>query len=155
MGVIVKEVTGNLWQYYNRPGFVICITTNATIKKNGEVVMGRGCAAECKHILPDFPKKLGQAIKEHGNVVLQPYNYGDHFPECRVLSFPVKHNYWEDADLKLIKRSARRLKELSKESEFIYILPRPGCGNGNLKWEDVKKVLQKVKMPNEIWVISK
>jgi hypothetical protein len=48
-----------------------------------------------------------------------------------LITFPVKHTWWEAADLDLIERSARELLkmiEVKKIQEAIY-LPRPGCGN--------------------------
>lgn len=69
--------------------------------------------------------------------------------EHQWFSFPVKHNWYEHADLKLIERSA---KELVDTIDDIFLdpddrpptiyLPRPGCGNGRLKWEDVKPVIE-------------
>lgn len=38
----MREINGsNIWDFYNK-GFWIAITTNGTVKKNGEAVMGRG-----------------------------------------------------------------------------------------------------------------
>jgi len=44
----MKEVIGNIWNYYNKGNWIV-ITTNGTIKKNGEAVMGRGVALEAKN----------------------------------------------------------------------------------------------------------
>ena len=35
------------------------------------------------------------------------------------------------------------------------ILPRPGCGNGKLKWCDVKKVIEPILIDKRIWIINK
>ena len=60
-----------------------------------------------------------------------------------ILSFPVKHNWFNNADISLIKRSAKELLDWSEPFRSI-VLPRPGCGNGGLKWEDVKPVLEPI-----------
>lgn len=67
------------------------------------------------------------------------------FAGDRIICLPTK-NHWSDAtaDLDLITRGLRRLKEISNSlypQEFF--LPRLGCGNGtgNLKWSVVKPVI--------------
>ena len=129
----MKEVVGNLWNYYGKA--VIVITTNGFVKNNGECVMGKGCAFEAKKRFPALPMKLGALIKEHGNKV----HYAD-----EVVAFPVKHNWWEKADVRLIERSAVELVDLTNQKAWEnVVIPRPGCGNGGLEWEAVKPILEK------------
>lgn len=40
-----NEVVGNMWAI---PADAYCITTNGFVKKNGEAVMGAGCAKEAR-----------------------------------------------------------------------------------------------------------
>jgi hypothetical protein len=146
----MKEVHGDLWDYNMLPGYVVCITTNGTIKKNGKGVMGRGCAKEAADRHRWIPKVLGAHLKQNGNILLW-------LPMVNILTFPVKHNWWEQADLQLIKDSAIRLRLTAEENRFIYkyILPRPGCGNGKLDWPTVKRVLEEADLPDNVWIISR
>ena len=60
------------------------------------------------------------------------------------------------ADLDLIQRSARELLkiiEVKKIKEAVY-LPRPGCGNGRLKWEDVKKFLSPILKLDQFHIVT-
>jgi hypothetical protein len=147
------EVKGNLWTY---PADVLVITTNGTVKKNGECVMGRGCAKEAKDKCSgwNLAKHLGDLITEKGNHVHFLYSIGQQ-DMVDVYSFPVKHKWMEKADIELIKRSAHELVHemigmpsdkgyLVSETTSVILLPRPGCGNGQLKWEDVKPVLEPI-----------
>lgn len=140
------EVVGDLWTF---PGVdVRCITTNGTLKADGTAVMGRGCAYEAKTRYPDLPKRLGSRIDTYGNNV----HYIGLYDSVELYSFPVKHNWWEKADLALIKQSAIQVMDIP--NEFTVLLPRPGCGNGRLKWEDVKKVIAPI-LDDRVLVISK
>lgn len=137
------EVTGNLWTY---PADWRCITTNGFVKKNGECVMGRGCAREYALKHPEFPKRLGDALKDWGNVVRAWHNE-------KIVTFPVKHNWYEKADPELIRRSAVSLAILAeKYHNETFLLPRPGCGNGQLSWADVKPLL--IDLPDNVKVIT-
>lgn len=131
------EEKGELWNMH-LAGDWIAITTNGTIKKNGEVVMGRGCAYEAKNIYPQLPKMLGDYISYSGNIV---HMIASH----KIFSFPVKDNWWEKGNLKLIEKSAIELLAIMNSFPIIkkVYVPRPGCGNGKLKWEDVKPILEK------------
>jgi len=129
------EKVHDLWSY---PADAICITTNGFVKKNGEAVMGRGCAKEATIKIPGIQTILGRLLSEEGNVCmwLATYRFKD------VFSFPVKHNWWENADIELISNSAIQMVEYAdKLGIWSIAIPRPGCGNGKLKWEDVKPVL--------------
>jgi len=132
----MKLVKGNLWDYHNENN-IICITTNGTIKNNGELVMGRGCALEATQRYPEFPKLLGDLVKSYDNHCF--------FLPHRIVSFPVKYNWYETADLDLINRSSEELSELIDKLSDIRIdnivIPRPGCGNGNLKWSEVEPIV--------------
>ena len=135
------ETTGDLFQQI---ADAICITTNATIKKNGCAVMGAGCAKTARDRFTDIDEILAEHLQRNGNVVGILTN-GKHpfVAPWKIYSFPTKHNWWDDSDLDLIIRSAQQLVSISGNKEKI-IIPRPGCHNGRLKWTNVKKVLEPI-----------
>ena len=141
----MKEVFGDLWEFDG----IVAITTNGFIKRDRPCVMGIGCAKQAAARFPELPYQLGTKISVQGNHVF-------YFPDFRLITFPVKHNWWEAADLDLIDRSARELLkiiEVNKINEAIY-LPRPGCGNGKLKWEDVKKILSPILKSDQFHIVT-
>jgi len=152
------EVKGDLFTYYkDNPCDAIVITTNGFVKANGRAVMGRGCAKEALSLMPEIDKKLGDNIARMGNMVS--------FLRSRVISFPVKgvsklctneNDYvghmnfkigdtipgWAcKAELSIIERSANELVSIVPDSWKDIIIPRPGCGAGELRWSEVKEVL--------------
>ena len=140
------EVKGNLWTY---PADVRVITTNGTVKKNGECVMGRGCAKEAAQRMKEVPKILGNLLRAHGNHCHILFRGNPLCLNAVLVSFPVKHAWYERADLALIEQSAKELANLADDQGWIdgwgkIVLPRPGCGNGGLKWEDVRPVLEPI-----------
>lgn len=148
----MQELKGDLWQLWDAPNAnvkLLCITTNGYVKPNGRAVMGRGCALEMKTRFFDSDQTLGALIKKNGNHVQKFLTWRGH----RVLSFPVKHNWWEKADIELIKRSCNELMAYRECWEQVF-LPRPGCGNGGLSWEEVKPIIAPL-LSDNIWVVSK
>lgn len=143
------EVTGNIWDLYNKDKEAfICITTNGVVKKNGENVMGAGVAKEAKEKFNGLSTMLGSLIKKKGNNVFM-------LTEQRLFSFPTKHNWFENSDLQLIKKSAEHLMLYLKEFNIPRVyLPRPGCGNGKLKWKDVKPIIENI-LDDRVLIVSK
>ena len=142
----MREITGELWDYYKTEGNTICLTVNGTIKANGEAVMGRGCALEAKRHCPKIAAVWGKRLKDYGLKLMWLHEFD-------LFMFPVKYNWWEQADLELIGRSAADLARAAECEAGNIILPRPGCGNGRLTWDVVKPVL--VDLPDNVWVISR
>ncbi len=160
----MKELRGNL---HDIPCDVVCITTNGFVSKNGKAVMGRGCAKEIKEREPGIDVILGTKIRELGPGVLPLKTLAD---GKTILSFPVKPasviydgnnivnhaknkfevgdevpGYFAKAELEIIEESARALRRMadSMPEWNNIILPRPGCGAGELTWSDVKPILAK------------
>lgn len=156
------EITGNLWDQTQADA--ICITTNGFVKANGEAVMGRGCAKEAADRIEGLALHFGKLLKEQGNQV-QIIAEG----ENQVLvAFPVKptkvisdgtnfvsHLHYQvgkvvpgwaaKADLRIIIKSAWELKSLATFYGWEdVIIPRPGCGHGELAWEDVKAIISPI-----------
>ena len=136
-------IKGNLWTL---PAHIVCLTTNGFVKKDGSCVMGRGCAKEAKELWPGLDFYLGRLIIANGNHVQVLRDD----PQRHVVSFPVKHNWWEEADLDLIEQSCQELQGVVNSYEEDYnirrafvALPRPVCGNGKLEWKDVKPICEK------------
>lgn len=146
----------DLWQKHVE-GFPVVVTTNGVIKDNGEAVMGAGVALEAKRRFVMLPRDLGNYIKARGNHVAYWTLYN-------LFTFPTKNDWRNNSELALIEQSAiemvgvcNRLKEplepgLDSYSRYrpekfgssgkIY-MPKPGCGNGGLRWENVRLVLEK------------
>lgn len=162
----MNNVYGDLFEQI---GFdAICITTNGFIKKNGDAVMGKGCAARAKREWPGIDKKLGENIILSGNVP----SFLHKAKAYDVLSFPVKPRTiicnndrsnvvthmrtqfspgshvpgWAAiANIKIIENSAKNLVKFANQYEYKKIaLPRPGCGAGELEWENVKPILSNI-----------
>ena len=124
----------NLWDHTEVPTARF-ITTNGAVRYDGACVMGRGCARQAIERIPGINYTLGRKIKQAGNHVHQL----DVYDGAPVYSFPVKHHWKDNADLELITRSAEEaMRELTLDRA---LLPRPGCGNGHLHWQQVHAVI--------------
>lgn len=118
----------------------LCVTTNGMIKNNGHAVMGRGIALQANNRY-HVSAKLAEHLRKNGNVAadLGIYN-GVH-----VLSFPTKHDWRDNSDIELIKESAKQLMIIADNLGLTTIyLPKPGCANGHLNWNDVKPVIDAI-----------
>lgn len=131
----MKEIHGNLW---DADCDAIVITTNGTVKQSGEAVMGRGVARQAAKKWPHLPMIWGTHLTENGNHVRGIRTLGPY-----IVFFPVKAQWWQVADVGLIKRSTQELVEIVDEALWMHVaLPRPGCGNGGLGWKMVKSVIE-------------
>jgi hypothetical protein len=162
------ESRGNILDLVGRVD-AVCITTNGFIKKNGEAVMGKGCAKAAAERWPQLPAILGNLITEHGNRVFRLLTVD----RTEILSYPVKRirrtmeeeteipllvvrhmqnkfkvgsvvpGWALKAELPIIIRSAAQVLEIAdRESWNQIILPRPGSGAGELEWQNhVKQAL--------------
>ncbi|MBE0427969.1 MAG: ADP-ribose-binding protein [Nitrospirae bacterium] len=137
----MTELKDNIWNYRT-----VAITTNGSVKRDGRLVMGRGVAlqAKLKFRKSGLDLKAGQMVREHGNNVHFLGVFHDKKGrQYGIYTFPVKHRWYEKADINLIKRSAKQLYGLRYQFSRIFI-PRPGCGNGGLRWEELKPVLGEI-----------
>lgn len=161
----MKELRGNL---FDIECDALCITTNGFVKSNGECVMGKGCAKQVATMLPEVPRILGNILRSDGNHVHYLLTQND----VALLSYPVKpevNSYMNSidevvshmrnkfnigdtvpgwacvADIEIIKRSAYELVKLVNTTDWSTVLiPRPGCGAGELSWDVVEPILSDI-----------
>ena len=151
----MREEFGDIWEMGQRPNSVVCITTNGYVNARGECVMGRGVALQAKKRYPGLAKLVGQAIRDRGNHVRRFNLTVDGPTDTYIVVFPTKHVWFRPSDLELIRQSAEDLKVMANE-KFVatFYLPRPGCQNGGLRWENVKPVLESVGLPDNVVVVT-
>ena len=132
----MKEIKGNIWEYQEQ-GFPIVVPTNGQVNSQGKCIMGEGLAKEAAEKFPGLPLKIGMHIKKFGN-------RGTFFDEFGIFTFPTKHHWNLEADIDLIHTSCKNIKMFVAFCDFKQIyMPRVGCGNGKLLWEDVRPILEK------------
>lgn len=145
----MKELRADLFECAG-PNDAICVTTNGMVKNDGRAVMGAGVAKEAVRRYPLIDYNLAKHLAHYGNHV------GLIFEKPRVYSFPTKHHWRDDSDIELIKRSAHELVDLTFNQPYDRIfIPRPGCQNGRLNWEDVKAVLEPILVWDRFVVVNK
>ena len=135
------EASGDLWTY---PADFRVITTNGSVRNDGHAVMGRGCARQAKDKFPGLARELGARLRSHGNRL-------HYWPAYLLFTFPVKHRWMEAADPELIRASTEEFAQQLLESA-TYVMPRPGCGNGQLSWGDVRPIV--AALPDNVVVID-
>ena len=161
----MKEYYGNIIDLIGKVD-AVCITTNLFVKKNGRAVMGRGIAKAICDVIPDIDLLLGAMITKGIDVGVIVKHEG-----TDIIAFPVKPESIEyrdectndlivshmrnkfvrrdivpgwacKADIVQIGTSATLLAALAGHKGYKEVyLPRPGCGAGELKYEDVKSLL--------------
>lgn len=164
----MKEVNIDMFDYaeaVNADGLVV--TTNGYLKKDGSCVMGRGCAYTANKKYKGAAEQLGHFISIKGNQV-----FVIHIKRrCSryIFSFPTKPSFGDNpmpryagkradvllsdrklypgwmcfSSIELIKESTRNLVKLVNIIGCSNIvMPRPGCGNGGLKWKEVRPILK-------------
>lgn len=129
------EEKADLWA---READARCVTTNGVLRSNGHLVMGAGVAKQALVKYPGIDKRLGDLVKVFGNV--------PHFlPDVGIISFPTKHNWKDCSDLSLIILSSEHLIRLCEAHRLKrVVLPRPGCGLGNLSWREVRAAIEPI-----------
>ena len=131
----MKEIEADLWR-------MLCdarvVTTNGTITNKGRGVMGKGVAKDAKDRYPGVEAKLGRLLRRDGNHVCVLAEY-----PIPLVALPVKHEWHQKGDYDLIKRSVIELVALVDARGWqVVMLPRPGCGNGQLHWVYVEKMIR-------------
>ena len=145
----MKVVEGDIWEV--GANFMV-ITTNGTLRKDGACVMGRGTALQAKQRFPGIEYHLGKALRTDGNKVTVLFKEGKGH---NIVAFPVKHNWWEKADLKLIKQSVIELKALAEGANSTFALPIPGIGNGGRTLEEVLPILEEANLPDNVILVAR
>lgn len=140
----MKKFVGDIFNHLEDFDAVV-ITTNGFVKSNGRCVMGAGIAKQARDKIRDTDLQLGRYIKQYGNRVFNLGHYtkknGD--ISFNLISLPVKHNWWEDADVDLIAKSLSQLIELVDKLELTKVaVPYPGIGNGKLSKDVVAPLLE-------------
>ena len=135
----MQEKVCNLW--IERADYR-CIPTSGATNDEGAAIMDSGVGAEAAKKFHNIEFDLGMLLTSRGNHV--------HLIRPGLVSFPVQQYAWSGPSLQIIERSARELVQLVGEAKTL--LPRPGCGPGQLKWEDVAKALES--LPDNVIVIQ-
>ena len=158
------ELTGDMFEVAGDEAFdALCITTNGFLKNDGNAVMGRGCAKQAALRWPDMHEGTAVSIvsfpvkptrKQFGSIEERNAGCVQHMVgrwgpgDLNIPGWAVK------ADINLIVKSAGELVHLANTLEWDKILlPRPGCGAGELTWEDVHPRLKDI-LDNRFYCIT-
>lgn len=109
-------------------------------------VMGKGIAFQFKNKYPNMFIAYREACEKHLLDVGKLYLWKS--PKKWVLMFPTKKHWRNPSKLEYIESG---LEKLVKNYERLGIesiaFPKLGCGNGNLKWSEVKPLMEKYLKP--------
>jgi hypothetical protein len=129
----MEIVEGDLWSFYDQ-GYYVVVPTNRATRRDGAAIMGRGVAQQAVQRFPKLPQWYGAELRSG--------TYFKIFHEQRLVMFPVKNDWREQADLELIKSSCIALRAEALRTGFRAALPLVGCGFGELSEEQVIPLLE-------------
>lgn len=145
--------TGNMWDAWDDADLFL-ITTNAIIKANGELVMGRGMALQARERDKQIALYFGRALEDFYS--LDHVDYGlivpDMWPHRKEGMFQTKNHYGVKAGIEIIRMSTDMLAIWCKTySDQQVHLNYPGIGNGGLSKEIVEPIIAKLPDTVTIW----
>jgi hypothetical protein len=146
---IMKLIDGLLdySKHWERPDIYL-FTGNATIKKDGAIVMGRGAAKQCRDLFPGVDQTIGGllAMQPKANLLFAFISPGQWLGW-----FKVKEHWSTPARIDLIERSTAELKAIAEaKPKFIHHMNYPGVGNGRLDESMVQPILDT--LPDNVWI---
>lgn len=157
----MREIEGDILNTLEVDGVKVvgvCFTSNGMIKKDGTAVMGAGVAKLFRDTFMGLDKFYADLrIEARTNLTTDcgVWDYGGR--DLRIIAFPTKNDWKYNSSIQLIELSSMGLKSIIEKDkelqEGVILLPRPGCSNGGLKWEDVKKIIEKI-LPENVVIIT-
>jgi hypothetical protein len=148
----LQIIQGDMWTEFGTTADLFLVTTNAFVKRSGELVMGRGIAKQAAQKSKwQLPMVFGKMIMEAGvyecadfyGVLVSNLDFNSPRAEVKTRfgTYQVKYHWQDPARLSLISKSARMLEQIAPEYNRI-VLNFPGIGNGGLPREKVLPVLE-------------
>lgn len=145
---------GNMW---DTPAMIQLVTTNATLRTDGALVMGRGAAREAMTRYRNCNYRLGQSIQRwREQQRRRPYCILMDTAVPSFGAFQVKYNFWEPASVNLITASVDILCALCAgawKGKSVN-LNFPGIGNGQLQREEVLPLLLRLPGNVTVWELA-
>lgn len=134
------EVTGDFFSYADEQDIkVLVCTTNQVVKADGRLVMGAGIARTFRDQFLDLDKIWGRQTEFKKSSLTVSWDYLPYV----LIGFPTKYHWRDPSDIRLIRKSLRKLEELVDYYNFDRILmTRPGCGNGGFRWSEIYKEMK-------------
>lgn len=140
----MQTLVGDMWQELGKADLIL-VTTNSTLKSNGELVMGAGAAMQAAQRFPELPRVFGRRIRQD----FFGQDYGIMCGLCTktdhtwIGAFQTKRHWRDPASLDLIRYSAERLAAAAGKFSRI-ALNFPGIGHGQLQVADVLPILEEL-----------
>lgn len=144
-------VKGDMWPVFNKTDLFL-ITTNSVIKDDGCLVMGAGIAKQAKLKYPGIDYALGQSILSKPNPIKYLLIVSDKWPEKKLGCFQTKYHWRDSSPIELIEASTKALFNFVQDKDIRVDIPLPGCGNGGLKLNQVKSILEC--LPDNVFIWS-
>ena len=155
-------MNGNMWG--GSGSFII--TTNSFVKKDGNLVMGRGIAKQACNMFketssqPNIASHFGKAIKdtsghlgEYNLILPHPFHHKD--LAYSIGAFQVKYHWADKADYDLIRRSTIVTRWFALTWHWVTInLNFPGIGNGHLDKDKVYDIVRVLPDNVIIWSLN-
>lgn len=146
---------GDMWSAYDEADLML-VTTNSTVRQDGQLVMGRGAAKQAKERFPQVPVAYGDAVAKLDHVtygIITPDEVG---LDCKVGIFQVKLHYRKAARLDIIRVSCLQLRERVRTGQITgnVHLNYPGIGNGGLPVDKVQAILDTFLPSNPLYDVT-
>lgn len=128
---MIRYITGNLLE-----SKADCLINTV----NCEGYMGKGIAYQFKLQFPENNKDYIKACKD-GSLTIGKLHY---YKENRktIINFPTKDKWRNKSEMNYIEKGLNELVKLLPNLDIKTIaIPPLGCGNGGLKWDEVKKLI--------------
>lgn len=150
------EVHENLFEITPTTDALVC-TINRTLKRDGTLVMGKGVAKQFAAYWPHLPRAWGARV-DHAKIVAdillgELYRIGDEIHRANKsdrmpligIGLPTKLDWRNPSVPELIVESCEMMVGLVEVFGLKEIrMPPPGCGNGGLRWANVKPLLTNI-----------
>lgn len=128
---MIKYITGNLLESDSD-----CLINTV----NCEGYMGKGIAYQFKLRFPENNKDYVKACNNGALTIGKLHFYKE--DGKTIINFPTKDKWRNKSEMDYIEKGLNELVELLPRLNINSIaIPPLGCGNGGLKWDDVKKLI--------------
>lgn len=124
----MKIKIGNIFDDMDNLDYV-GITTNSTLNKKGELVMGAGNAKQAKEICPDLPAIFGNIIR----IQEKELGYYGIIRHEKFFTVQTKRNWRDKSIVKDVEETIQHLKIIAERHPNLkFGIPYPAINHGGL-----------------------